>query len=440
MNKTLDTIIILGGGTSGWLSAAYLARRLGTDRPGGVAITLIEASDIPTVGVGEGTFPSLRTTLATIGVDEADFMRETSSAFKQGIRFVDWQIEDTQYDHLFNMPRKLGGGIDLSPYWLMGAAGKTHYAQAVALQSQVCDAARAPKRQTDKPYSGPLNYAYHFDAGRMATYLKRVATSLGVNHVVGKVVDVDRADSGHIASLKLEDGRVQTADLYLDCSGFRGRLIADTLGQVPTAVDDVLFADRALAVQVPTNEAEKLPSLTIATAQEAGWSWDIALPARKGQPGRRGIGHVYSSRHMDDDRATALLRDYVGTDIEPRQLSMPTGYQTRPWTGNCIAVGLAGGFLEPLEATGIAMIEAAIRLIADNFPRDGRLDLAAKRFNRIMTRRYENAVEFIKLHYILSDRDTPFWSDNRDPQELARQLGREDGTLEDARTQCFGLR
>lgn len=424
MNARTDSIVIVGGGTSGWLSAAYLARRLGTNRPDGVKITLVEASDIPTVGVGEGTFPSLRTTMATIGVDEAEFMRESACSFKQGIKFIDWAAAPkgaghSHYYHLFNFPRKMGGGIDLAPYWLLDG-GDVPFAAAVSPQARLCDARRAPKRLTDQPYSGPFNYAYHFDAGRFAAYLKKVAVSLGVEHVIGKVSDVQVAETGHVTSLSLEDGGSLAADLFIDCSGFRGLIIDRTLQAARRSVGDMLFVDRAVVMQLPQDDSAPLASVTLSSAQEAGWLWDIGLS------GRRGLGHVFSSAHMDDQTAERILRACAGPGsdrLETRFLDMPTGYSSEPWTGNVVAIGLAGGFLEPLEATGIAMIEAAVRLVADYFPRDGEMAPVARLFNRAMTERYENAVEFIKMHYFLSGRrDTDFWRDNTRPETAPDSL------------------
>ena len=417
MREDINSIIIVGGGTSGWLSAAYLAKRLGTNRPDGVAITLIEASDIPTIGVGEGTFPSLRSTMATIGVDEADFMRESNSVFKQGIKFIDWQHapvgnQHNHYYHLFNFPRKMGGGIDLTPYWLQGAAGQNKsFGAATTLQENICEHDLAPKRITDEPYSGPMNYAYHFDAGKLAEYLKKIAKQLGVKQIIGKVDGVELGGDGAITSLNVIDKGSYNAGLYIDCSGLFGVPISKAMGAKNRDLSDILFVDRALAIQVPNkDEQTSIESTTASTAQAAGWMWDIPLNDR------RGMGYVYSSRHTDDTAAEAALRAYNGIakgGPPMKLIKMPTGFCETPWIKNCVAVGLAGGFLEPLEATGIAMIEAGIQLIADYFPRDGNTDIVAKRYNKVMLQRYENAVEFIKMHYYLTKRtDTDFWIDN----------------------------
>lgn len=416
MAGTRDKIIIVGGGTAGWLTAAYLARRLGTRQAGGVAITLIESPVIPTIGVGEGTLPSLRLTLATIGVDEADFMRNSDAAFKQGIRFRNWcesaGSNPHEYFHPFNSPRALGGHA-LAPYWALNReALPCDYADAVTPQIAMVTQNRAPKRLTDQSYSGPMNYAYHLDVHKFAAYLTRVATALGVEHVVDHVEHAVQDGRGEISSLRCRETGSHTADLFVDCTGFGGRLIEKELGTELTEISGTLFCDRATAVQVPYETPDApLASATVSTAQDNGWTWDIALPTR------RGVGYVWSSAHTDEVHAEKVLEDYLGampSGASARHLKMRTGYRKTQWKGNCIAVGLSAGFLEPLESTGILLVEAAATLIADWFPRRGRLEPVAKAFNRAMTERYENAIDFIKMHFHLSDRDdTDFWRDNR---------------------------
>ncbi len=420
MNAIRD-ILIVGGGTAGWLTAAYLARALGT-ASGGVRVTLVESSAIGIIGVGEGTFPSIRGTLAAIGLDEARFVRECDATFKQGVKFVDWlhtpnRIPEGGFDHYFhpfNAPSQRAGAPDLLPYWLLGGAPGRAFADAVSMQKRVADASRAPKRAGDGDWLGPMNYAYHFDAGKFATLLATHAKSLGVAHVVATVDRTELADDGRIESVVTRERGAIRADLFVDCTGFRAALIGQALGARTTPVDDVLFVDRALALQVPYAEADApIPSFTISTAHEAGWTWDIGLHRR------RGIGYVYSSRHTDDARAEAVLRRYIGPaadGLAPRALTLETGYRKTPWIGNCVAVGLSAGFLEPLESSGIGLIETAAYLIAHLFPADGDMAPVARQFNEMMTARFERIVDFLKLHYALTRRtDTAFWRDNADP-------------------------
>lgn len=412
-------VLIVGGGTAGWLTAAYLARTLGASAPGGVGITLVESPEIGAIGVGEGTFPSIRGTLAAIGVDEAAFLRESNATFKQGVKFAHWVRPPgtpgpDHYFHPFNLPSQRGGGPELLPYWLMGDAGGVPFAQAATVQKAVADASRAPKRAGDGPYQGTMNYAYHFDAAQFATVLARHARGLGVKHLAGTVERVELDHSGTIGAVHTREHGALQADLYIDCSGFRALLIGGALGAGWHGLEDVLFVDRALAVQVPyAREDAPIPSYTVSTAHEAGWTWDIGLQQR------RGVGYVYSSRHTDDARAEAVLRRYIGPEhdaLQPRQLKLKLGYRPTQWVRNCVAVGLSAGFLEPLESSGIGLIETAAYYIAHLFPFDGHTEPVARHFNGIMRGRFERIVDFLKLHYALSRRtDNAFWTDNADP-------------------------
>jgi tryptophan halogenase len=424
--KPIEQILIVGGGTAGWLTAAFLARTLVT-AAGGVRITLVESSDIGIIGVGEGTFPSIRSTLAAIGLDEARFIRECDATFKQGVKFVDWAHapgsdaarEADHYFHPFNAPSQRAGAPELLPYWLLGEAAAADgrpraYADAASMQKRVADASRAPKRASDADWMGPMNYAYHFDAGKFAALLATHAKSLGVAHVIATVDRVALADDGRIASVLTRDRGPLEADLYVDCTGFRAALIGGALGSRTKSLDDVLFVDRALAMQVPYPAADTpIPSYTISTAHEAGWTWDIGLQRR------RGIGYVYSSRHTSDERAERVLRDYIGPaadGLAPRALKLEIGYRETQWIGNCVAVGLSASFLEPLESSGIGLIETAAYLIGCLLPADGDMAPTARVFNEMMTARFERVVDFLKLHYALTQRtDTPFWRDNADP-------------------------
>jgi glycine/D-amino acid oxidase-like deaminating enzyme len=426
---TGNRIVIVGGGTAGWLTAAYLAKELGADRPDGARITLIESPEIGIIGVGEGTFPTIRATLAALGVSEARFMRESSATFKQGVRFVDWERrsadgKSSEYFHPFNLPLR-PNGRDLSPYWLLNhqAGSPLPFADAVTNQGKIIERGLAPKRVEDPDFDGPMNYAYHFDAARFADFLRGVAKELGVVHLAGKVETVQlNAETGDIASVTAGELGVIEGDLFIDCSGFRALLIGEALGAPFKGCDDVLFNDRALAIQVPYPAPDTpIAPYTLATAHEAGWTWDIGLD------GRRGVGYVFSSRHSDEARAEKVLRAYVGARADRlpvRLLKFQTGYRERQWIGNCVAVGLSAGFFEPLESTGIMLIEVAATMIAEVFPLRDRaaMDAAARTFNGLMAGRFERIVSFLKLHYALSKRDEPYWRDNADPASWPQGL------------------
>ncbi len=426
MPATIDRILIVGGGTAGWLTAAILAKRLGADKPNGVKITLIESTDIGTIGVGEGTFPTIRRSLRTIGASEADFMRECSATFKQAIKFVDWERapqngKHAHYYHPFNVPHLMSMAADMAPYWLLGLAGATPFSDAVTLQDKVVDALKGPKRIEDAPYDGPMNYAYHLDAAKFAVFLSGIATKNGVKHLIGNVENVVLDERGAIARLDTREHGALDADLYVDCTGFAGLLIGKAIGEPWRDITNSLFVDRAVAMPVPyADENAPIIPATVSSAHEAGWTWDIGLDTR------RGIGYCYSSRYTDDDRAEEVLRAYVGPAAEKlnaRRLKMRVGFRDRQWRGNCVSIGLSAGFLEPLESTGIIQIEAAAHTIAEYFPRSGDMDRVAGHFNYMMRRRFECAVDFIKLHYYLSKRDDhAFWIDNRRPETASDAL------------------
>jgi glycine/D-amino acid oxidase-like deaminating enzyme len=408
-------ILIAGGGTAGWLTAGYLAKRLGADLPGGVAITLVESRDIGTLGVGEGTFPTIRRTLATIGIDEAELVRRCGATFKQGAKFVGWRNTPGEgaYDHYSHpfQSAETGNGLDLLPYWLLGLGGDENWDEVCSPQKKAADAHRGPKLPTHPDYAGPLNYAFHFDAIALAGLLREQSVANGVTHIVDTITEVRLAEDGAISGLVTERSGVLDADLYIDCTGFRAELIGKAMGVPFRSCRDVLFCNRAIAAQMPyATPHDPIASYTIATAQDAGWVWDIGLDSR------RGIGHVYSSDHSDDGQAEERLRAYLGpagADLEVRHFRFEAGFREVNWHKNCLAVGLASGFFEPLEATGIVFAEMAAGLVANLFPWGGDYETSARQFNATMLQRYRRTLDFIKLHYCISERrDSAFWRDN----------------------------
>jgi flavin-dependent dehydrogenase len=417
MNGDGRNVLVVGGGTAGWLTAGYLARTLGADLPGGARITLIESRDIGILGVGEGTFPTIRKTLSRIGVDEADLIRRCGATFKQGAKFVHWRSDagtggPDNYLHAFQVVDD-SEGPELLPYWLLGLAGDRPWDEAATPQKRAADAHRAPKLPSHPDYVGPLSYAFHFDAVALAALLREQGIANGVRHLTGTVQEVLLADDGAISGVRSAEHGLLEADLYIDCTGFRAELIGKALGQPWKSVGDTLFCDGAIALQVPYDRADApIASYTISTAQDAGWIWDIGLDTR------RGIGHVYSSAHSSADEAEQALRRYIGPAsdrLEARRFRFDAGYREVSWHKNCVAVGLSSGFFEPLEATGIVLSEVAAALIANLFPWAGEFETSARQFNGLMRRRYERALDFIKLHYWLSKRSGGFWEANRDP-------------------------
>jgi tryptophan halogenase len=289
------------------------------------------------------------------------------------------------------------------------------------LQDKVVDALGCLERIDDAPYDGPMNYAYHLDAAKLAVFLKKTGVKLGVRHLIGNVEKVELDESGAISALVTREHGTLKAGLYIDCTGFAGILIGRALGEPWRDVTGTLFVDRAVAMQVPyAREDSPILPATLSSAHESGWTWDIGLDTR------RGIGFCYSGKYTDDDRAEQILRDYIGPAAETRnarRLKMRIGFRDRQWVKNCVSIGLSAGFLEPLESTGIIQIEAAAHMIAEYFPRTGDMMPVARHFSTIMRRRYELAVDFIKLHYYLSKRtDHAFWIDNTKPETATDAL------------------
>lgn len=417
--RQLRKILVVGGGTAGWLTACYLAKTVQAAAAGGFRVELVESPRIGLLGVGEATFPSIRGTLSAIGLDERRFLAETGATFKQGILYRHWvrppgAAGASEFFHPFSLPNQRPGGPELLPYWLLGAApaGLT-FADAVTLQKRLVDGNRAPKRSGDADFQGPMNYAYHIDAARVAEVLAdHGQRNLGVKRHLGTVEQVRLDDQGGIAHIVTHELGELDADLYIDCTGLRGTLIEDAMRSPFHSRRDVLFADRAVAMQVPYPRADSpIPSYTIATAQEAGWVWDIGLRDR------RGVGYVYSSAHCEADRAEAVFRRHLGDaaeGVEAKHIRFETGYRPEHWRRNCVAVGLAGGFVEPLESTGIALVELGAYLLAHLLPGDmDDMERVARHYNRMMVARYERIIDFIKMHYCLSQRrDSAFWIDN----------------------------
>jgi tryptophan halogenase len=422
--KPVRAVVIVGGGTAGWLTAGIIAARLQSRmKAGGFSVTLIESPDIRIVGVGEGTWPTMRSSLEKMGVSETDLIRHCDAAFKQGGKFAGWTTgaADDAYYHPLMVPQGFSQA-NLVPHWLRDGRGRS-FCDFVTPQGRLCDEGLAPKTITQAEYRGIANYAYHLDAGKFAPFLARHCTEkLGVRHVLADIVQVNQRESGDIESVLTRQAGEIPGDLFIDCSGFAALLIGKTLGVGYKGCGDVLFCDTALAVQVPFDTPDAfLASQTLSTAQEAGWTWDICLPTR------RGVGYVYSSRHQTEEAARATLLRYIGRRHEGlpvRKIPIRAGHRETFWKRNCVAVGLASGFLEPLESSAIMLVELSAKLLAEQMPACREvMDLIAKRFNEATMYRFERIIDFLKLHYALTRRrDTAFWRDNLDPATVPDRL------------------
>jgi len=423
--RPITQIVVVGGGTAGWLAACLIAARADRDAATPIAVTLIESPEVATIGVGEGTWPTMRRTLATIGIDEAEFLLACDASFKQGSRFVGWRTgaADDAYLHPFTAP----GDTEVDPHDLLRAWSQVggDYAAAASPQARVCSADLAPRQRGMPAYAGAVNYAYHLDAAKFAELLRAHGTRrLGVRHRRDHVQSVVRGPEGDIAAVRLRDGAEVAGDLFIDCTGHAALLIGETLGVPFVDRADVLFNDRALALQVPVAPASAIASQTDATAHAGGWIWDIGLPKR------RGIGCVYASAFTSDDQAAAALAAYVArvvpeadANAPPRRLAFRPGHRARFWERNCIAIGLAAGFLEPLEASAIVLVELSLQALLDDFPatRAG-IAIRAERFNALFRYRWDRIVEFLKLHYLPSERDEPYWRAHRNPATVPPRL------------------
>ena len=417
MTNAVKNIVILGGGSAGWIAASLLAVEHGGVEPGALKITLIESPDTPAIGVGEGTWPSMRDTLQRIGLHEADLVRECDAAFKQGSCFDGWVTgaPDDRYYHPFSIPQGYGEA-DLVGAWLQGGGSKA-FAQCVSPQPHLCQERLAPKQVSTPEFAAIANYGYHFDAVKTGHLLcEHAVNKLGVLHIRDEVTAVLSHDNGDIAALQTRGHGAVAGDLFIDCSGLASVLLGQHYAVPLQSQQHVLFNDSALALQVPYADSNApLASATISTAYAEGWTWDIGLPTR------RGVGLVYSSAHTTLDAATAALYQHIrgsGGPAEmptPRLIRFTPGYRERFWHRNCVAVGLASGFIEPLEASALAMVELSVSMICDEMPTNrADMDLVATRFNDAFNYRWARIIDFLKLHYALSQRtDSDYWREHR---------------------------
>jgi hypothetical protein len=423
---TVKRIVIVGGGSAGWLVAGVLAAEHRAQPARALEITLLESPDVAPIGVGEGTWPTMRDTLRRIGVSESDFLRACDASFKQGSRFNGWVHggEGDYYFHPFVLPQGYTD-CNLVPAWLERHAG-VPFADLVSYQPHLCVHGKGPKQATTPEYAAVANYAYHLDAGKFGVFLRQHCIDhLGVKFVLDHVEEVLPHESGDIAALRLRTGSTLAGDLFVDCTGMQSLLLGKYYGVPFRSQKHVLFNDSALAVQIPyRNPDDPIASQTISTAQSNGWIWDIGLPTR------RGIGHVYSGAHVGDEQAERELREYVArsggpADVPPiRKLGFTPGYRATFWHRNCVAIGLSAGFIEPLEASAIALVELSAAALADQMPATRTvMDLVARRFNSTFTYRWERVIDFLKLHYVLSRRDdTAYWRDNRRDESVPERL------------------
>lgn len=421
MTNEITRVVIIGGGSAGWLAAGIIAASC----PAQVQISLIESPDVSTIGVGEGTWPTMRSTLESMGISETDFFRECDASFKQGSKFSRWTSlsASDDYYHPFSLPTKYHE-INLAPYWLP-FKNKIQFANAVSAQAAICDLGLAPKQISTPEYATLLNYGYHLDAGKFAPFLHRhCVEKLGVRYISANVTQVNNQDNGDIQSITTDSAGTLEGDLFIDCSGLASLLLGKHYAIPFLSKKNILFNDTAVAVQIPYAEAEigtetenAIRPYTLSTAQSAGWIWDIGLQSR------RGVGHVFSSAHSSDEMAERELRSYIAPAVGEaaaqslpiRKIAFNPGHRQTFWHKNCVAIGLSAGFIEPLEATALVLIELSAKMIGEQFPVNrSAMDILAKRFNQTLTHHWQRIVDFLKLHYVMSQRrDSEYWCDNQ---------------------------
>jgi tryptophan halogenase len=406
MHDRISSITIVGGGSAGWMAAAALATYLGK----GATVRLIESEEIGIVGVGEASVPHLRLFNGQmLGIDEAEFVKRTQGTIKLGIQFNDWSRIGDSYIHGFGAIGRSLGPLPFHQFWLkLFQSGRAAPIGDYTPQTVMAPRGKFAPGDRNAPANSPLAdiaYAYHFDATLYARYLRELAEGRGVRRIEGKIVGVNqRAEDGYVESVTMESGQVVEGELFIDCSGFRGLLIEQTLKTGYVDWSHWLPCDRAMVV--PSESVAPITPYTRATARAAGWQWRIPLQHRVGN------GYVYSSRHISDDEAAAtLLANLDGKALaDPRPLRFTTGMRRKFWNKNVVALGLASGFLEPLESTSIYLAQSGITRLLSLFPKRDFNPLLAERYNRESVFEYERIRDFLILHYNATERDdTPFW-------------------------------
>ncbi len=431
----IQEVIIVGGGTAGWMTANYLQAAFG-DR---ISITVVESSKVGTIGVGEATFSTVRHFFDYLGLEEEDWMPHCSASYKLAIRFENWREPGSYFYHPFERLRVVDG-FSLADWWLSLDGTADSFDRSAFLTPALCEAKRCPRlldgslfvsaiddvvgRSTLSDQRAQFPYAYHFDADRLAFFLASRAAGLGVRHVVDDVVEVRQDERGWISHLVTRLGGELHGELFVDCTGFRGLLLNQTLAEPFISFQNVLPNNRAVALRVPTNvEQVGIKPYTTATAADAGWIWTIPLY------GRNGCGYVYSDEFCTPEEAEATLRSFAAPgqdELRANHIRMRIGRSRNSWVKNCVAIGLSSGFVEPLESTGIFFIQHGIEQLVKLFPDKSWNPALARTYNERVAQVIDGVKEFLVLHYRAAAReDTPYWKATKTretPGELASRL------------------
>lgn len=443
----LNSVVIVGGGTAGWMTANYLNETFG-DR---LAVTLVESKRVGRVGVGEATFSTVRHYFDYLGLKETDWMPRCNATYKLAIRFENWQRNGHHFYHPFERLRVVDG-FSLADWWLAEDPKKGAFDERCYVIPALCEAKRSPKhfdgqlfersmtggenyrgRSTLTEQDTQFPYAFHFDADLLAEFLAERGMARGIRRVIDDVVDISQDERGWIGGVSTRQSGELTADLYIDCTGFRAMMISKVLGEPFVSYQDFLPNNRAVALRVPSDaERDGIRPYTTATAMDAGWIWTIPLFERDG------VGYVYSDEFCEPEEAERTLREHVGPAAEgltANHIRMRIGRHRNSWVGNCVAIGLASGFVEPLESTGIFFIQHGVEELVKHFPDEHWDPRLREAYNKRVGRCLDGVREFLTLHYRGAARtDTPYWKATKEravPEGMEERLGVWEGRLPD---------
>jgi tryptophan halogenase len=432
MSNRVEHITIVGGGTAGWLTALILNANLNRTKTGGhVNITLIESPSVATIGVGESTIQNLKSTLNLIGIDESEFFLRCNASFKLGVHFVDWsratRTTSSKFFHPLENPPSCGGFSPAYHFFKFGShwLGTPSYGENVLANAAVISAGKGPRHPLAGNYMWDINYAYHFDAGLFAKFMKDFAVARGVKYIRDDVVEVFLDEAGAVEALQLSQSGRYPIEFVIDCTGFKS-LVWSRMGAEPfISAADRLINDRAIPLQLPHPDPTKIESCTRAIALGAGWAWRVPLFNRVG------TGYVYSSAFRSDDEARREFMTHLrasgdlpadAAEPETRVIKMRVGYTRQPWIKNCVAIGLSSGFVEPLEATAIYTIDAAAHRLVMNFPDKHCSPALAQAYNERSSALMEEIVDFLQVNYRTSNREEPYWKAVRTETRLSDWL------------------
>jgi hypothetical protein len=428
MGDKIRKVLIFGGGNSGWMTGAYLSQFLNIKNNPDIELTLIESPSIPAVGIGESSVPHIRSFLKALGFSEAEWLSACKGSVKLGTTFVNWSGKDKNdiWRNPFDSHSPEVKGFSLADWWtyLHIKQGQESFPNNFSLSDFLMEKKKAPRLLEDKRnFTSDVEYAYHFDAKLHGNYCKRFAIANGLKHIVDTVKGVSVNLNGEIDYLHTEKNGEVHADLFIDCSGFKGELISRALNEPFIPYSDFLLCDRAVSIHVP-HKGQNLNPYTTSTALNSGWVWDIPLSDNTS------YGYVYSNSFTSREKAEEELRQFIGkraSEIEAQHITLRAGRSRSLWVKNCVAIGLAGGFSDPLESTGLYLTQRGIEELVNYWPNTRSESFFMAEYNRIMRAEHDTIKNFIALHYCTSSReDTAFWESNKNslilPQEVKELL------------------